>query len=879
MAVTAYVSLVSLTHVLDNVQHPARRHRLHLDMNRIQSLQDKVQFLQGFLEVHSQRKSQEMEDLTSQITDVANDAENIIDLHVVDQLREGSQDESHHLAALLSFCQDMDKIIQKINSITEHLMMIQEEWSDDVQEQNPAVFGHARSTTLPSGGNNTMVGFDEHLLQVIDELTKDESNLSILPIVGMGGIGKTTLAQNTFDHPYIVNHFDIRIWFTISQTYSVEEILQGLLSDGKTQKSGGTLARLGEQLHKKLFGRRYLIVMDDVWSTKVWDELSLFFPNNGKGSRIMMTTRMSEVVVSLGCNTPYLMNFLNEEESWNLFCVKVFGQKVCTYPELEKIGKEIARACGGLPIAIVAIAGHLANSNMQQEYWKSVAKNVNAFANSQYNEHCLKILSLSYNYLPMYLKPCFLYMSTFSEDYQIKVSELINLWISEGFIKSVRGKMLEEIANGYLEDLVGRNLILVRERSLRGKIKCCSIHDLLRDLCLREFDKEHFVYTGKIHHDGFKRLSLGIRLMNDVCFLCTNWEPQEMIDLPEVLVGSLSTSVASLPVCEACKIRNPNITKLRLARVAKEFGMNLLEPTKLRYIFAIPALGINFNSTSIHLLWNLESLLLQNFASGHHNPQVLPYEIWEMPQLRRLKFQLGLLPDPIVTQDSTILENLHTLSGILNFKITKKVLEIIPNLKKLKVYYSVINQEKWSDYCLEDLVYLHKLESLSLSCFFLKSKYINFPKGLSWADYILPENIAFPSSLKKLNLEGGNIPWENMTVIGSLPNLEVLKLSFHAFEGPEWNPEEGQFSRLKVLYIRESNLVWWRAESSHFPNLERLFLIDMAHLEEIPSEIGDIVTLGSIYLDRCSHSATISAQEIEQEQHSNGNELQVRIQQ
>ncbi|KAL0290176.1 UNVERIFIED_CONTAM: hypothetical protein Sradi_7055300 [Sesamum radiatum] len=136
-------------------------------------------------------------------------------------------------------------------------------------------------------------------------------------------------------------------------------------------------------------------------------------------------------------------------------------------------------------------------------------------------------------------------------------------------------------------------------------------------------------------------------------------------------------------------------------------------------------------------------------------------------------------------------------------------------------------------------------------------------------------NIAFPNSLKKLSLEGGRIPWYDATLIGSLPNLEVLKLLPDAFHGPEWNPEEGQFSRLKALYIYHNYLVWWRAESTHFPSLERLFLEYMAHLKEVPFEIGDIATLRSIYLEKCSKSATISAKQIEAEQHSNGNELEV----
>ncbi|KAL0356176.1 UNVERIFIED_CONTAM: Disease resistance protein RGA2 [Sesamum radiatum] len=230
MAVAAYASLVSLMHILDNVQHPARRHRLHMDKEQIQSLHEKVMFLQEFLEVHSQRKTQEMEDLARRIT-VAVQVDNIIDLHVVDQLREESQYKSHHMAALSSFCRDLDTVIGKIETITKELMMIKQEWGDDdVQEQMPVVSAPANSTTLPCNGKkNTMVGFDQHLFRVMDELTKREPDLHILPIVGMGGIGKTTLAQNAFDHPYIVNYFDVRIWFTISQEYSVQEILLGLL--------------------------------------------------------------------------------------------------------------------------------------------------------------------------------------------------------------------------------------------------------------------------------------------------------------------------------------------------------------------------------------------------------------------------------------------------------------------------------------------------------------------------------------------------------------------------------------------------------------------------------------------------------------------------
>ncbi|KAL0356091.1 UNVERIFIED_CONTAM: hypothetical protein Sradi_4056000 [Sesamum radiatum] len=151
-----------------------------------------------------------------------------------------------------------------------------------------------------------------------------------------------------------------------------------------------------------------------------------------------------------------------------------------------------------------------------------------------------------------------------------------------------------------------------------------------------------------------------------------------------------------------------------------------------------------------------------------------------MPQLRHVMVRYAILPDPLVAQNHGTLENLQTLSNIENLRFTDKILERIPNVKKLEISYyeggSKTNVD-WSYYYLHNLVNLHKLESLSLS-----------------AERFSLESITFPHSLKKLRLYGCKNPWEDMTIIGSsLPNLEVLALYGNAFKGPEWSPVEGQF--------------------------------------------------------------------------------------
>ncbi|KAL2243932.1 UNVERIFIED_CONTAM: putative late blight resistance protein R1A-10 [Sesamum indicum] len=858
MAVAAYATLRSLSHVLDNLQLPPRLRRLHVDTDRIRGLQETVQFLLDFLEAHSQRISEEIGVLGRQIADAAAEAEEVVDRHVVDQLRFRSEEESHCMAALSSFSQDIDKVTGKLDSLTTELTkMVKEEWAVDAQEEQCIVSVPLKSPKV-SGKKTTMVGFDEHLEQIVDKLTKGELELQILPIVGMGGIGKTTLAQNVFDHPYTVHYFPKRIWLTISQEYSVREILSSLLHNGKKQESSQTLVELGLRLYQSLFGERYLIVMDDVWSVEAWNELKLFFPNDGKGSRVMLTTRESSLAIFLGSQESYSLDFLNEEKSWNLFCPETFAQKDCPYLELEEIGKNIAKSCNGLPLTIVVLGGMLANSNMTREYWESVAKDVRTFRNSKDYEGCLKILFLSYNNLPVHLKPCFLYMSIFPEDFQIRISEITKLWIAEGFLKSIRGKSLEEVAEKYLRDLIDRNLFLSLKFGFDGKIKECGIHDLLRDLCLREYEKEHFIYAPKVQHVG----AGGVE--GDKCFICYNGTSLQRIDLNEVHDASQLTSLASVLVCNTCKNKYPNLNKARVVRarlVRNSWGrpaeVESLHPTSLRYLVMFGLAGYEFSSPStIALLWNQETF---RFFSVPVFVTTITNVVWDRPQLRHfLGFAHFVLPKEAATQDFVIMENLHTLSCMRNFRCTKDVLRRIPNLKKLGISYDKKNKTEWTYNCLYNLVRLQKLESLSI-----KGKFLPL------------ENPTFPTSLKKLRLEGCNIPWEKIMSVGSLlPNLEKLVLESNWIKEPEWNQVEGDFPRLKFLKIYDGDkLKRWRAENIHFPNLEILFLECMLDLEEIPAILGDIPTLHSIYLTYCTDFVINLAKQIVEEQHSYGNEI------
>ncbi|XP_073142269.1 putative late blight resistance protein homolog R1A-3 isoform X2 [Henckelia pumila] len=823
----------------------------------------------------------------SRITDVVHRAGSYIDRHTIDILEKLGA--NRHLDDMSSpfpedFLSMTSKGLELMNEetacINEELQKIsadRQSTQNFVEDDGSSIAGKS-VTPLNTSHRSQMdggklVGLENDSVKMLGCLTGLPLKLQVFVVTGMAGIGKTTFARKLYEDPLVRHHFYVRVWVTISQHHRVKEVLLGLLSYITTlsdKMCECSHEQLRELVYQCLKGKRYLIILDDIWEEKDWNDLRMIFPDDKNGSRIIVTSRLI-VAVNVSPDTPpHHMQHLSLGESWELLCSKVFVNQSCPQ-ELIRIGKQIAWRCQGLPLAIVVVGGLLLKMDKTLKVWEEVEQSVGSLVMKD-PQNCENILALSYDHLSDPLKACFLYMGVFPEDYGIPVLKLIWLWIAEGFILPVTGKTLEEVAEDYLEDLTARSLVMVKKRS-NGRIKICYIHDLMRGLSLRISHKTFFQQR---YFESYEEW------LSDVAF------DDVMIDFenPSSAIFGNTYFSKSLRFIRSCFCFETLIVKFwmatgfKLLRVLDIMSLHLQRPPQeikclfnLRYLALtiVELLGDLFSSNKLH---NLQSLIVNSNWDG-----LLPLELWKMLDMRHFHIKSSGLPfsensRPRIISRSrdeipnlskfSLLPNLLSLSTIRPESCSEKVFQSMPKLMKLGIFETEDDKEHrgWFKY----LLWLPELESL-------KYTFSNpFVTRILRADRFPSCNV-FPPKLLKLSLSGTSYPWEDMVKLSLLPKLEVLKLKNYAFSGPVWKSTEGGFRRLKFLQIGSTDLVRWESNGTHFPSLQHIVLRHCRSLTEIPHDIGEAPLLEKIELHCCGESAVKSARQIQEEHQNMGNDL------
>ncbi|TVU23261.1 hypothetical protein EJB05_25615, partial [Eragrostis curvula] len=350
------------------------------------------------------------------------------------------------------------------------------------------------SEFIPSSIVGEQIERDTRLL--VHELTIpiDENHdiMKVVSIVGMGGMGKTTLAQKILKDATIEQNFKIKIWLSITQQFNEVELLRSAIKhaggDPGMEQHDNTL--LTQTLTNALSASKFLLVLDDMWSIRAWENvLSVPVTNashNQLGSRVLITTRSEDLAPRM--QQPFYqhhVNPLNEGDAWSLLKSRLpqLPNQVARVDGLRDMGMKIIKKCDGLPLAIKIIGGLLSTMPQTERGWEALL-NHDAWSSHGLPEELDRRLYLSYEHLSPQLKQCFIYCSLIPKGEEIIQSDVIGMWISEGFIQPQGGSSshddddrLEEVAEEYYRELIKRNLIEPTNQITRYK---CIMHDVVR---------------------------------------------------------------------------------------------------------------------------------------------------------------------------------------------------------------------------------------------------------------------------------------------------------------------------------------------------------------------------------------------------------------
>lgn len=311
--------------------------------------------------------------------------------------------------------------------------------------------------------------------------TKNGNQLSIISIVGMGGMGKTTVAQLLYNDPRMVGEFDIKAWVCVSEEFDVFKITRTILEAiTRSADDSKDINMLQVKLKEKLIGKRFLIVLDDVWNENYmqWEALQTPFNYGAQGSKIIVTTRCNKVASTMRSDEIHQLKHLQEEYCWLLFAKHAFhDEDPYLSPEIKEVSAKMIEKCKGLPLALKTIGSLLYTKSSFQE-WKSIFAS-EIWDLSDEDSNVIPALRLSYHYLPSYLKRCFAYCSLFPKGYEFDKEHLILLWMAENFLQCPQqNKDLEEVGEQYFNDLLSRSFF----QPSSGDKMCFVMHDLLNDL-------------------------------------------------------------------------------------------------------------------------------------------------------------------------------------------------------------------------------------------------------------------------------------------------------------------------------------------------------------------------------------------------------------